>query len=70
VLLRDFVLLRRDDNRVQVWEGGIRMPGAVVWPGTIMPGSVSSTPGGCQGTVWAVAFLFLKSDRFILFFKL
>ena len=27
----------------QVFEGGVRMPGAVVWPGVVRPGSVSNT---------------------------
>jgi arylsulfatase A len=25
----------------QVFEGGIRMPGVVVWPGVVQPGTVS-----------------------------
>ena len=30
-------------GKAQVFEGGIRMPGAVVWPGVVAPGSTSHT---------------------------
>lgn len=34
---------RMKGGKGQVWEGGIRMPGAVIWPGKVTPGSVSET---------------------------
>lgn len=35
------LLGRMKGGKGQVYEGGVRMPGAVVWPGVVSPGSVS-----------------------------
>lgn len=33
-------------RKTQLWEGGIREPGIMRWPGRIKPGAVSDTPAG------------------------
>jgi len=33
-------------RKTQLWEGGIRVPGIVRWPGQIEPGTVTDTPAG------------------------
>jgi arylsulfatase A len=33
-------------RKTQLWEGGIRVPGIVRWPGRISAGSISETPAG------------------------
>ncbi len=50
------------------WEGGIRVPGIVRWPGKIKPGTVSEVPVyGCDvfSTVCEIAGIPLPKDRVI-----
>ncbi len=37
-----------DGNKRDLWEGGIRMPTLVRWPGTVAPGAISNTPSQFQ----------------------
>ncbi|MCP5109504.1 MAG: sulfatase-like hydrolase/transferase, partial [bacterium] len=55
-------------RKTQLWEGGIREPGIIRWPGRVTPGSVNPTPAGVVDllpTVCDVAGVPAPTDRTI-----
>ncbi len=53
-------------RKTTLWEGGIRAPGIMRWPGRIQPGSVAGTPAGLVDllpTVCDIARVKLPHDR-------
>jgi len=52
--------------KTKLWEGGIREPGIMRWPGKIAPGSISETPAGIVDilpTICEVAGIQAPQDR-------